>query len=186
MPRIVKLTAQEREAIAKSDERTHVLAARHGVSVSTVKEIRAAAGWSRKDDKGGSLPGSPKPFGSGRLKGQPNKRTVYARQILEEHGADPVEMLAKAMIDEDGVPLDVRIDCAKALLPYVYPKLSAVELSGPDGDPIKVAHEDELLKRMMRDDVVVGRIEQLIIEQTEPERRERADIGPSYGVELPS
>lgn len=185
MPRMMKLTPAEREAIAKSDERTHVLAARHGVSVSRIKEIRAAAGWSRKDDKGGSLPGSPKPFGSGRVKGQPNKRTIHAREVLEEHGADPVAMLAKTMTDEDGVPLDLRVDCAKALLPYVYPKLSAVELSGPDGDPVRVEHEDQFLKRLMADDVVVARLEELIIEQTEPTRRERADICPSYSPELP-
>ncbi|MBZ5726368.1 MAG: hypothetical protein LAP87_15380 [Acidobacteriia bacterium] len=169
-----KLTPADREAIAQSKERTHVLAARHDVSVSRIKEIRAAAGWSRKDDKGGALPGTPKHPNSGRLPGTPNKRTVYARQILEDHGVDPVAMLAKTMADEDNVPLDVRVDCAKALLPYVYPKLSAVEVTGRDGGPVEVERDKMLVQRMMGDDVVVARLEALIIEQTEPARAERA------------
>lgn len=123
---------------------------------------------------GGAPPGRPAPEGAGRPRGSPNKRTVYARLVLEDLGSDPVEMLARTMADEANVPLDVRVECAKALLPYVYPKLSAVEVSGPDGDPVKVEHEHALVMRMMQDPVLVRGLEDLFIEQAEDERRERA------------
>jgi hypothetical protein len=103
---------------------------------------------------------------------------------MEEHGADPVEMLAKTMNDEK-VPLDLRTDCAKALLPYVYPKLSAVEVTGRDGDAVQVEHDSALLRMMRADDALVERMEAIIIEQTAPARQERA-LEPSYLPELPS
>jgi hypothetical protein len=133
---------------------------------------------------GGLPPGKPAPRGSGRPLGSPNKRTVHARVVLEDLGADPAAFLARTMKDEDS-PLDVRIDCAKALMPYVFPKLSAVEVSGPDGEPVRVEHEHSLVMRMMKDPLLVRSMEDLLIEQAEDERRERADIGPSY-AELPS
>jgi len=177
-----KLTPIETEAIRASKDRTHVLAARHGVSVSRIKEIRAEVGRSRADDSGGRPVGQPKT--GGRLAGTPNKRTVYARQILDQYGSDPVEMLAKTMADEGNVPLDIRIDCAKALLPYVYPKLSSVEVSGPNGDAVRVEHDQTLCELMMKDDLIVARMETLVIEMTEPARRERESFGPAYKPEL--
>jgi hypothetical protein len=177
-----KLTPADTAAIRESQEPTRVLAARHGVSKNRVKEIRAEAREGGGEDRGGRPPGYPKT--GGRLPGTPNKRTVYARQIIEEHGADPVEMLAKTMNDEK-VPLDLRTDCAKALLPYVYPKLSAVEVTGRDGGPVEVEQDKMLVQRMMGDDVMVARLEALIIEQTAPARLERA-LEPSYRPELPS
>ena len=178
-----KLSPEQREEIAQSRDRTHVLAERYGVSVSRVKEIRAAAGWSRRDDRGGNLPGTPKNPLSGRRPGTPNKRTVHAREVLEEHGADPVEMLAKTMKDEQ-VPRDLRVDCAKALLPYVYPRLSAVEVTGRDGDAVKVEHDHDLCVRLMADDVVVERLEAIVIERAERERAERG-VETVYQPELP-
>jgi hypothetical protein len=177
-----KLTPAETAAIRESQEPTRVLAARHGVSKNRVKEIRAESRAGASEDRGGRPPGYPKT--GGRLPGTPNKRTVYARQIIEEHGADPVEMLAKTMNDEK-VPLDLRTDCAKALLPYVYPKLSAVEVTGRDGDAVQVEHDSALLRMMREDDALVERVEALIIEQTAPARLERA-MQPTYSPELPS
>ncbi len=178
-----KLTPADTAAIRESQEPTRVLAARHGVSKNRVKEIRAEARDGAGEDRGGRPPGYPKT--GGRLPGTPNKRTVYARQILDEHGADPVEMLAKTMRDEKNVPLDIRIDCAKALLPYVYPRLAAVEVTGRDGDPVQVEHDSALLRLMREDDALVERMEAIIIEQTAPARLERA-LEPSYLPELPS
>jgi hypothetical protein len=94
-------------------------------------------------------------------------------------------MLAKTMRDEKNVPLDIRIDCAKALLPYVYPRLAAVEVTGRDGDPVQVEHDSALLRMMREDDALVERVEAIIIEQTAPARFERA-LEPSYLPELPS
>jgi hypothetical protein len=174
-----KLTAVETAAIRASQEPTRVLAARHGVSISRIKELRAGA----SQDRGGRPVGYPRT--GGRVPGTPNKRTVHARQILEEHGADPVEMLAKTMSDEM-VPLDLRTDCAKALLPYVYPKLSAVEVSGPNGDAVRVDHQNDLCIRLMSDDIIVERLEAIIIEQNAEARLERDLDEPDYRPELPS
>jgi hypothetical protein len=144
--------------IRASDEPTRVLAARHGVSITRIKELRHG----QSADRGGRPPGYPRT--GGRQPGTLNKKTVYARQILEEHGADPVEALAKAMIDVK-VPLDLRLDCAKALLPYVYPRLAAVEVTGRDGGPVETDHTGEIIHRMMQDDVLVARMESIVIEQ---------------------
>jgi hypothetical protein len=82
-------------------------------------------------------------------------------------------------------PLEVRIECAKSLMPYVFPKLSAVELSGPDGDSVRVEHEHTLMMRMMADPLLVHRMEDLVILQAEEERRERGMMLPVYQPELP-
>ena len=134
---------------------------------------------------GGSPPGKPAPNGAGRPLGTPNKRTVHARVVLDDLGANPAAFLAQTMTDETN-PLDIRIDCAKSLMPYVFPKLSAVEVSGPDGDSVRVEHEHTLMMRMMGDPLLVHRMEDLVIEQAEAERRERGMMLPVYHPELPN
>ena len=134
---------------------------------------------------GGAPPGKSAPVGAGRPVGSPNKRTLNARFVLEDLGVDPAAFLAHAMRDEDN-PLEVRIDCAKSLLPYVFPKLSAVQVSGPDGEAVKVEHEHSLMLRMMSDPPLVHRLEDLVIEQAEAERRERGLLPAAYLPELPS
>jgi hypothetical protein len=133
---------------------------------------------------GGHPPGKPAPNGAGRPLGSPNKRTVHARVVLEDLGANPAAFLAQTMTNEAN-PLDIRIDCAKSLMPYVFPKLSAVEVSGPDGDSVRVEHEHTLMMRMMGDPMLVHRMEDLVIEQAEQERRERGLL-PAYPVESPA
>lgn len=179
-----KLSPEQREEISRSRERTHVLAERYGVSVSRVKEIRAAAGWSRDDDRGGNLPGTPKHPNTGRRPGAPLKRTVEARETIAKHGASPVEALARTMNDES-VPLELRMTCAKALLPYAYPRLASVEVTGRDGDAIKVEHDHDLCLRLMADDVLVERLEAIVIERAEQERDE-SGVEAVYQPELPS
>jgi hypothetical protein len=44
---------------------------------------------------------------------------------------DPMELLAKRAHDGDR-------DAARALLPFYYPALKAVELSGPDGSAVSI------------------------------------------------
>jgi len=133
---------------------------------------------------GGAPAGKPAPKGAGRPLGALNKRTMNARFVLEELGVDPAAFLAHAMRDEAN-PLDVRIDCAKSLMPYVFPKLSAVEVSGPDGDSVRVEHEHTLMMRMMGDPLLVRRMEDLVIEAAEEERRERGLLPVAYLPELP-
>jgi hypothetical protein len=133
---------------------------------------------------GGAPAGKPAPNGAGRPLGSLNKRTVHARVVLEDLDANPAAFLARTMTDETN-PLDVRIDCAKSLMPYVFPKLSAVEVTGPDGDSVKVEHEHSLMLRMMSDPLLVHRMEDLVIEAAEEERKERGLL-PVYHPELPN
>jgi hypothetical protein len=90
----------------------------------------------------------------GRPKGALNKRSIFAREWAEKLGLqDPAEFLIRvlnsdtievtkadadggAVLDAEGkpvkllavVPLDTRILCARELLGYVYPKLSAQQM----------------------------------------------------------
>jgi hypothetical protein len=64
--------------------------------------------------------------------------------LAEERGVDPVEMLLdltkwafeQFQADKTRDNADMVRDYAKEAAPYVRPKLSAVEASGPDGGPI--------------------------------------------------
>lgn len=164
----------EEQAAARKERR---LAANKAWYAANKDKVRLA--------NGGAPAGKPAPEGAGRPRGTPNKRTLHARFVLEELGADPAGFLALAMKDEAN-PLDVRIDCAKALMPYVFPKLSAVQVSGVGEDgAIRVEHEHALVMRMMRNPELVRNLEDLVIEQAEDERRERGLL-PAYMPELPA
>lgn len=84
--------------------------------------------------KNGPRPGQP--GNPGRPKGTPNRRTDQLREALAARGCQPWEFLADVMAgkefqagDKDIVPdLDHRIAAAKALMPYVQPKLKTVEM----------------------------------------------------------
>lgn len=90
-------------------------------------------------------PGHPK-FG-GRKKGSPVKRTKEAREIADALGFHPVEFLARVATtgkipNPDGTETPVspqdRLDAAKAIAPYIVPKLQATTLTGKDDGPIEV------------------------------------------------
>ena len=68
----------------------------------------------------------------GRQKGTPNKRTVELAEKLAEMGFDPVATLVAIARDPSATP-ELRAHCAADLLPYLYPRRKAVELSGDDG-----------------------------------------------------
>jgi hypothetical protein len=178
-----------------------LIMARHGVIVEHEQKLKKAQeAHERKLERnrrwyeankekvrlanGGNPAGAPAPKGAGRPLGTPNKRTVHARVVLDDLGANPAAFLAQTMTDETN-PLDIRIDCAKSLMPYVFPKLSAVEVTGPDGDSVRVEHEHTLMMRMMGDPLLVHRMEDLVIEQAEAERRERGMLPAAYLPELP-
>jgi hypothetical protein len=59
------------------------------------------------------------------------RRELAARRVIAKHG-DPLDFLARLMADESAERRE-RLDAAKALAPYLYPALKAVELSSPDG-----------------------------------------------------
>jgi hypothetical protein len=78
----------------------------------------------------------------GRQKGSLNKRTtlmaVEAEAAVAGEMAEitPLAFLLKVMRDENE-DMDRRVLCGKAAAQYMHPSLKSVEMSGPDGGPIK-------------------------------------------------
>jgi len=91
--------------------------------------------------------GTPKT--GGRKAGTPNKRTFDATALAERLGYDPLEAmieLARTTRDE-GIKVACHRECAK----YVYPQRRQTELSGVNGEAIKVTAESSELKEVMAD-----------------------------------
>lgn len=105
-------------------------------------------------------PGQPKPAGSGRKKGTPNKNTQLLVDKAQELGCDPFEVLClfakgdwKALgyrdeivtrptqygeVWEYTISPECRKSAASDLCQYVYPKRKAVELSTPDSESVTI------------------------------------------------
>ena len=82
--------------------------------------IKARLAKVGKDGRGGSR------VGAGRRLGSKGKRTEASLKLAQELKADPVQFLLLAMSDES-LNMKDRIECAKAVAPYIAPRLSAVE-----------------------------------------------------------
>lgn len=65
--------------------------------------------------------------GAGRPKGVKNKLDRTLQKRLADEGADPVDVLTDLMSDIDDRRL--RLEAAKALLPYAYPRLSSQDVN---------------------------------------------------------
>lgn len=74
--------------------------------------------------------------GSGRKRGQKNRKTKLLIEAATKDGITPLEYMMKVMRDENS-PLNRRDDMAKAAAPYVHPKLNAI--SAPNGGPVQVS-----------------------------------------------
>ena len=82
--------------------------------------------------------------GAGR---KPGAATTKTREIANQSiaaGLTPLEDLLNGMRSEETDPRE-RLDAAKSAAPYIHPKLSSVELSGPDGGDIPVANRISLV-----------------------------------------
>jgi hypothetical protein len=81
--------------------------------------------------------------GAGRKPGEPTKKTKALKELAEKAAAEgitPLEVMIQAMreaFDKGGAV--AAFPFAKDAAPYMHAKISAVELSGPNGGP--VAHE---------------------------------------------
>lgn len=82
--------------------------------------------------------GAPKPPGSGRKMGTPNKITSEAAERLEELGCDPIEGMGKIAGDTRNTP-EVRGRMYAELVQYLYPKCRAVEHSGDRQNPVQIS-----------------------------------------------
>ena len=81
--------------------------------------------------------GDPKPANSGRKKGTPNKKNLGVQERLEQKGVNCIdEILEIARTTEDE---QIRFQCYKELLKYVYPQRKAVEIANDvELPPIKI------------------------------------------------
>lgn len=71
--------------------------------------------------------GDPKPENSGRKKGTKNKNNIGVQERLEQKGINCIdEILEIARTTEDE---QIRFQCYKELLKYVYPQRKAVEFT---------------------------------------------------------
>ena len=106
-----------------------------------------------KGGKGAFYPGHPR-YG-GRVKGQPNKRTLLAREIAAQLKFDPIKLSVDIILSgvlrtkqSDGttvnvpVPMEERLKTLRDLAQYIQPKLSAVQMTGKDEGPIQVQQLD--------------------------------------------
>ena len=77
---------------------------------------------------------------AGRPIGAVGKRTLEAIAMAERYGTHPLEFLLGRMVDvkQDMV---MRVDCAKASLPYLLPRLNAVDM--------RVKHDERSPKEIM-------------------------------------
>lgn len=114
--------------------------------------------------------GCPKPPGSGRKKGVPNKRSLFVKERTDKLKLDPVDFLIAVMegnwkklgfpaaeikrvnglgntIVITSISLDNRIKAAAELLEYCYPKRKAMEIIEEDEDdenPLSELSDEEL------------------------------------------
>ncbi len=80
--------------------------------------------------------------------------------IIAMVGRDPLEKQIKAKLGEESLfakstlwpylELEDRIDAARLLLPFMYSKMQAVEISGEDGEPLFAEHA-ETARQLSRD-----------------------------------
>jgi hypothetical protein len=100
----------------------------------------------------------------GRPFGSTNRRQPELLAAAKRLGADPIDFMLQivsavavevaqtddagnVLMDANGKPLRrmapidmaTKIDCAKALAPYMYPRLSATQVTGSNNGPLKVA-----------------------------------------------
>lgn len=101
----------------------------------------------------------------GRQKGTLNKRTKFAQDLAAELKVDPVRFMlmllnsdtvevpvlknpltgevevgpdGKPLMRQINVPLDLRLDAAKAVAPYVHPRLQATQITGQGDGPVQL------------------------------------------------
>jgi hypothetical protein len=112
-----------------------------GKKVASPKRGKVVEGSGGLDKK--SLPRK----GPGRPKGSLSKRTFNAREIVARLEAelkrpvDPLEGLLRMAARCEKKDPGLAVECQRAALPYLYPRLSSVEHGGVAGEPIQHEHK---------------------------------------------
>lgn len=91
-----------------------------------------------------TMKGDPKPEGSGRKKGTPNRKTEDLMAKCEAKGIDVFEALLEYVTEPS--TMELRLSALKELCQYLYPKRKALEVSG-SMDAIEVIIKDYTSKK---------------------------------------
>lgn len=73
----------------------------------------------------------------GRQKGSLNHATLARQSAVLASGLSPLDYLCGVFRDESE-PTSIRVDAAKAVCAYVYPKLQALDVNATGGQPLNV------------------------------------------------
>jgi hypothetical protein len=73
--------------------------------------------------------------GAGRKPGALTTKTRELAEKAAEGGITPLDYMLSVLRDES-LEAAARFEAAKAAAPYVHPRLSSVEASGPEGAPL--------------------------------------------------
>lgn len=82
----------------------------------------------------------------GAVKGRSSRVAKVLEQIKESGGKQPLELLLEVM-NNDEMPIEFRIDAAKAAAPYVHRK-QPTEIEQTNMNAYEKLSEDELLQRL--------------------------------------
>ncbi len=74
--------------------------------------------------------GDPKPPGSGAKPGQVYKKDLLVRHVLDKHGIDLIDQILIRLKELDKKD---QVEALIKLMPYVYPRLTNIEVSGNIG-----------------------------------------------------
>jgi hypothetical protein len=116
--------------------------------------------------------------GHPRQGGRKKRTAQMARDLADSMGCDPLAFLMgliqrdtymQTEIGPDGkkkrvevaVTMDLRLDAAKTVVNYLYPRLNAQTISGPGDGPIAVAELD--MARLCQDPAMVEKMQELAI-----------------------
>ena len=74
--------------------------------------------------------------GAGRKRGIPNKATIARQERIAETGITPLDYMLNVLRDPT-VEYKRRDEMAKAVAPYVHPRLATTEIKGDQDKPIQ-------------------------------------------------
>lgn len=99
------------------------------------------------------------------------KRTslLVARETMQKFGYDPMEELVKLAVGTVEAPasMAVKQEIALSLLPYVYPKLSNVEIFGEIDQTNHAPDPQELLRRVLANPELADAAQMLSLEASD-------------------
>lgn len=82
----------------------------------------------------------------GRQKGTPNRVTAAREAEIAESGLTPLDYMLDVLRSPERSDAE-RFEAAKAAAPYVHPRLSTIEASGPNGGPIPIERIERVVVR---------------------------------------